>query len=89
MKVKAVQREGSTLSQTPVRLQLLLIMVVVLGQRRDWVVPAGVLGQERKSVVSALQQTSADMIKWKDICVCDKQKEGEEYGGITQSVAFA
>ena len=51
-----VQREMFTPSQTPDGLQVLLIMVVVvLGQRRDWVVPAGVLGHKRKSVVSALQ----------------------------------
>ena len=50
------QREMSTRSQTPDKLQVLLIMVVVvLGQRRDWVVPAGVLGHKRKSVASALQ----------------------------------
>ena len=53
--MKEVQREMSTRSQTPDELQVLLIMVVVLGQRRDWVVPAGVLGHKRKSVVSALQ----------------------------------
>ena len=56
MVVKGVQREGSTLSHTPDELQVLLIMVVVLRQRRDWVVSAGVLGQERNSVVSALQK---------------------------------
>ena len=56
MVVKGVHREGSTLSHTPGELQVLLIMVVVLGQRRDWVVSAGVLGQERNSVVSALQK---------------------------------
>ena len=56
MEVKGIQREASTLSHTPDKLQVLLIMVVVvLGQRRDWVVPAGVSGHERKSVVSALQ----------------------------------
>ena len=47
-------------------------------------VPAGVLGHERKSVVSALQQTSADMIKWKDICVCDKLKEGRSMEGLDE-----
>ena len=49
------QREMSTPSQTPDELQVLLIMVVVLGQRRNWVVPAEVLGHKRKSVASALQ----------------------------------
>ena len=55
VEVKGVQREGSTLSQTPDGLQVLLIMVVVVGQWRDRVVPAEVLGHERKSVVSARQ----------------------------------
>ena len=32
MEVNEVQREGSTLSHTPDRLQVLLIMVVVVGQ---------------------------------------------------------
>ena len=63
MEVKGVQREGSTLSHTPDRLQVLLIMVVVLGQRRDRVVPAGVSGQERNSVVSDSQK-AAGMVKW-------------------------
>ena len=53
--MKEVQREMSTRSQTPDGLQVLLIMVVVLGQCRDWMVPAGVLGHKRKSLVSALQ----------------------------------
>ena len=57
MEVKGVQREGSTLSHTPDELQVLLITVVVLGQRRDWMVSAGVSGQERNSVVSASQKT--------------------------------
>ena len=42
-----LQRDGSTLSHTPDGLQVLLIMVVVLGQWRDWVVPAEALGHER------------------------------------------
>ena len=40
MEVNEVQREGSTLSHTPEELQVLLIMVVVVGQWRVWVVPA-------------------------------------------------
>ena len=55
MEVKGVQREGSTLSHTPDRLQVLLIMVKVVGQRTDWLVPAGVFGQKRNSVASASQ----------------------------------
>ena len=50
-----LQRDGSTLSHTPDGLQVLLIMVVVLRQLRDRVVPAEVLGHKRKSTVSALQ----------------------------------
>ena len=64
MEVKEVQREGSTLSHTPDKLQVLMIMVVVLGQRREWVVPAGVSGQERTSVVSASHPSAAGMVKW-------------------------
>ena len=71
MKVKGVQREGSTLSHTPDELQVLLIIVVVLGQRRDWVVPAEVLGHKRKSVVSASQLPVPADMKWKDP-VCDR-----------------
>ena len=55
MEVKGIQREGSTLSHTPDRLQVLLIMVKVVGQRTDWLVPAGVFGQKRNSVASASQ----------------------------------
>ena len=58
MEVKGVQREGSTLSHTPDRVQVLLIIVVVLGQRRDQVVPARVSGQEKNSVVSALHSAA-------------------------------
>ena len=77
MEAKGVQREGSTLSHTPDRLQVLLIMVVVLGQRREWVVPAGVSGQERNSVVSASQKsvTPRCMVKWKGVDVCYKGEE--------------
>ena len=63
MEVKGVQREGSTLSHTPDELQVLLITVVVLGQRRDWVVPAGVSGQERNSVVSASHPSAAGVVE--------------------------
>ena len=53
MEANEVQREGSTLSHTPNRLQVLLIIVLVLGQGRVWVVPASVSGQERRPVVCA------------------------------------
>ena len=59
MRVSEVQREGSTLSHTPEGLQVLLIMVVVLGQGRVWVVPARVFGQDRNRVVSALHSPAA------------------------------
>ena len=42
--VKGVQREGSTLSYTPDELQILVIVVVMLGQEADSVEPAGVVG---------------------------------------------
>ena len=62
-----VQREGSTLSHTPDELHVLLIMVVLLGQWRDSVVPAGVSGQERNSVVSASHKTvAAGLVRWKE-----------------------
>ena len=67
MEEKIVQRELSTLSHTPDELQVLLIMVVLLGQRRDTVVPAGVSGQERTLVVSASHKTVASgMVRWKE-----------------------
>ena len=59
MEVNEVQRVKSTLSHSPDRLQVLLMMVVVLGQQRVLVVPAKVSGQERNSVVSLLQMTFA------------------------------
>ena len=55
MEEKMVQREGSTLSHTADKLQVLLIMMVLLGHWMEAVVPAGVFGQERNSVVSASQ----------------------------------
>ena len=53
MEANEVQRVRSTLSHTPDRLQVLLIVVVVLGQWRVQMVPTSVSGQERNSVVSA------------------------------------
>ena len=79
MEVKGVQREGSTFSHTPDRLQVLLIMVVVLGQRRTRVVPAGVSSQERNPVTSASQNT-ADTTSEVKGCVCEcvfKESEGQ------------
>ena len=63
MEANEVQRVGSTLSHSPERLQVLLIMVVVLGQGRVQSVPAGIAGQERNSVVFSLQMTfAAEMV---------------------------
>ena len=59
MESNGVHREGSTISHTPDELQVLLIMVLVLGHWRLWLVPATVSGQERTPVVSALQITFA------------------------------
>ena len=69
MEVKGVQRDRSTLSQTPDKLQVLLIMVVVVGQWRDRVVPAEVLGHDMRSVVSALQLPVPAGMKWKNQCM--------------------
>ena len=67
MEEKLVQGERSTLSHTPDELQVLLIMVVLLGQRRNTVVPAGVSGQERNSVVSASHKmVPSGMVRWKE-----------------------
>ena len=63
MELKGVQREESKLSHTPYELQVLLIVVMVLGQWWDWVVPAGVSGQERNSVVSASHPGAAGMVR--------------------------
>ena len=76
MEVKEVQREESTLSHTPDRLQVLLIMMLVLGQRRVRVVPAGVSDQERNPVTSASQNT-ADMPSEVKGCVCVKESNGQ------------
>ena len=73
MEAKEVQREVSTFSHTPDGLQVLLIMAVVLGQRRVRVVPAGVSGQERNPVVSASQDT-ADTVKWRGLYGRRKKK---------------
>ena len=59
--VKGIQREGSTLSHTPDELQILVIVVVVLGQEADSVEPAGVVGQKRNSVTSASHSAAAIM----------------------------
>ena len=65
MEANEVQRVRSTLSHSPDRLQFLLIMAVVVGQGRVWVVPARVSGQERNSVVFSLQMTfAAEMVRW-------------------------
>ena len=63
-----VQIESSTLSHTPDELQVLLIMMVLLGQRRDSVVPAEVFGQERNPVVSAshVKTAAAGMVRWNE-----------------------
>ena len=53
IEVKGVQREGSTVFHTPDRLQVLLTMVVVLGQETEQVVLARVAGQNRNSVTSS------------------------------------
>ena len=75
MEVNEVQRVRSTLSHTPDRLQVLLIRVVVLGQRRVQVVPAKVSGQEKNSVVSPLQMTfAAGTVRCK---VVGRKSEGE------------
>ena len=66
MEANEVQRVRSTLSHTPDRLQVLLIMVVVLGHWRVRLVPARVSGQEKNPVVSLLQMTlAAGTVKWK------------------------
>ena len=79
MEEKLVQRERSALSHTPDELQVLLIMVVLLGQRRDTVVPAGVSGQERNSVVSSSHKILATgMLRWKE-----NRKIRRGWGGCT------
>ena len=62
IEVKGVQREGSTLSHMPDELQVLLTMVVVLGQETDRVVSAGVADQNRNSVTSSSHLTVAVMV---------------------------
>ena len=74
--VKGIQREGSTLSHTPDELQILVIVVVVLGQEANSVEPAGVVGQKRKSVTSAPHSAAAIMNR----CMCLKQGEVKARG---------
>ena len=81
MEVKEVQREGSTLSQTPDRLQVLVIVVVVLGQWRVRVVQGRVSGQERNLVVSAPQNT-ADTTNEVKGCVCVKESRGQREANL-------
>ena len=71
MEVNKVQRVRSTLSHTPDRLQVLLIMVVVLGHWRVRVVPEIVAGQNKSPVVSASHLLAAH------VCVCDEGKRKE------------
>jgi len=52
----------STSSQMPGGLQVRSTMKVVLGQGKDLVVPAGVLGQRRNPVTSSAQ-TATDVIR--------------------------
>ena len=74
MEVNEVQREVSTLSHTPEELQVLLIMVVVVGQRRVWVVPARVKFQKKNSVVSASHPSAVCVC----VCVCHQVKERQK-----------
>ena len=70
MEVNKVQRVRSTLSHTPDRLQVLLIMVVVLGHWRVCVVPTIVAGQNKSPVVSASHLAA-------HVHVCDEGKRKE------------
>ena len=74
MEVNKVQRERSTLSHTPDRLQVLLIMVVVLGHWRVRVVPASVSGQNKSPVGSASHLAA-------HVHVCDEGKRKQVGGG--------
>ena len=71
MELSGMQREGSTLSQMPGVLQVLLMMVVVLGQGKDLVIPAGVSGQRRNCVDSSSQKPNpANKAIIRQRCVC-------------------
>ena len=59
IEMSVAQRVRSIVSHTPDRLHVLLIMVVVLGQGWVRVLPAGVAGQDRNPVVSALHPLAA------------------------------
>ena len=77
MEVNEVQREVSTLSHTPEELQVLLIMVVVVGQRRVWVVPARVKFQKKNSVVSASHPRAAC------VCIIRLRRDRRVYSCVT------
>ena len=73
MEVNEVQRVRSTPSHTPDRLQVLLIMVVVLGHWRVWVVPTSVAGQNKSPVVSASHLHAAHV----HVYVCVMKERGK------------
>jgi len=63
MKLSGMQREELSSSQMPGGLQVLLMMVMVLGQGKDLVVPAGVSGQRRNCVASSLQKPALQRVR--------------------------
>lgn len=69
-----MQSERSTLFQMLGVLQVLLMMVVVLGQGKDLVIPALVSGQRRNSVASSSQKpVSASMVWIEGKCMFRKK----------------
>ena len=63
MVLKVRQTERSTVLHSPTRVHILSTVVVLLGQGRVWVVPAGVSGQKRNPVCSESQTTAGASVR--------------------------
>ena len=63
MVLKVMHFEVSTLLHSPMRVHILSMVVMLLGQGRVWVVPAGVSGQKRTSVCSESQKTAGVSVR--------------------------
>jgi len=63
MVLKVMHFEISTLLHSPMRVHILSMVVMLLGQGRVWVVPAGVSGQKRTLVCSESQKTAGESVR--------------------------
>ena len=63
MVLKVMHTEISTLLHLPMRVHILSMVVMLLGQGRVWVVPAGVSGQKSNPVCSESQKTACVSVR--------------------------